>query len=82
MRLALVIGANPRTYRPGHISIVKPGKWKIVADGLHDSTFIVKNHTQQLSLHDEFELESHTGFSVEFTKAGTEQLISIFAERS
>lgn len=81
MRLALLLGANPQAYQTGHTCILKPGKWKIVAEGVSDSIIKIKNHSLSLSIHEEFELGVHTGFSVEFEKRGNERVVSVFAER-
>ena len=81
MRLAFIIGANPRSFQTGTVSVISPGKWRIVAEGINDCVLEFQNHSQRLSIHDKFEVKVHTGFRTEFIKRGTEKLIAVFAER-
>jgi hypothetical protein len=81
MRIAILLGANPRTHTKGSLSVLKPGKWKIASETLVDSVISVSNHSLKLSLHDEFELSSYTSFTGEFLNRGSEQIVSVYAER-
>ena len=81
MRVAFLLGANPRSHQAGANSILKPGKWRLVGEGVSDSTVVIKNHSLQHSLGDEFELIEYTGFCAAFLTRGKETSISVFAER-
>jgi hypothetical protein len=80
MRVALAVGANPRSYESTSEAFVYPGKWKVVTEDVTDSQILVKNHTLSLSPHDTFVTASPLGFLLEFIKRGTERRISVFLE--
>lgn len=82
MRLPLLVGANPRVCSPEHTSIITPGKWRIVGDGLVDSEFVFNTpRHSRLSVNDQFESEIYLGMQVEIVKRGSERVVSFFAER-
>ena len=85
MRIALLIGADPRVAKFGPQVALNDGTWRIVVEGkqdsllrLHHDSFIV--HPKELN----GELVSVEGpmiVWVEIAKAGTEKFINVFAEK-
>jgi len=81
MRLPLVLGANPRTSNPDAMSVILPGRWRIVSKDVKDSIVRCKSPSLELSVGDEFEIKVHTAFMTNFIHRGTEHVVSVFAEK-
>ena len=81
MRVAFLLGANPRSHQAGANTILKPGKWRVVGENVVDSDIVIKNHSLQFPLGDEFELIEYIGLRAVFLTRGKETSISVFAER-
>lgn len=73
MRVALLIGANPRLVKSGPICILDSDKeWDFVGENVKDTEYA-------LNIHQDPTRPEHKKVSVSITKIGTEPYISIFA---
>ncbi len=81
MRLPLLLAANPLISKPEVLSVILPGRWRIVSEDLVDSILEVESPKMKLSVGEEFNLDVHTAFFTKFIHRGTESRISLFAER-
>lgn len=81
MRIALLIGANPRSSRVEGLAIpLRAGTWQITSSPIKDSVITVHANEQSHSINEHFVFPEAGIVSVEFTKRGTEQYVSLFAE--
>lgn len=93
MRQSLLVGAIPRTAARGPKVRLQRGKWKLGCEGLIDSKLSLTisfppHHPRSEDSYKfaatrdkEFELEGFALVHVEIEEKGTEQHISIFAEK-
>ena len=82
MRMALLTGANPRTFEEGPCVRLEQGKWRIQTVNLKDSLLVlsVDNETYPVSTDTVIELQQAATVCVRPTNRGSEPFISVFAE--
>lgn len=81
MRIALLIGANPRSSRVDGLAIpLRAGTWRITSTPLISSEIVVNALDGQYAVNEVFKLETKSTISVEFKTRGTELFVSLFAE--
>lgn len=81
MRIALLIGANPRSSRVDGLAIpLRAGTWRITSTPLISSEIVVNALDRQYQVDEVFKLETKSTVGVEFKTRGTEQYVSLFAE--
>lgn len=88
MRVALLTGANPRVSRGGPEVRLLAGQWRIVTEGIKDTTLTlhIENGPVLLVPHKDWETEGllfddRTNVRLAFKNRGSEDHISVFAEK-
>lgn len=86
MKLAILSGANPRSFQCGSVIRLLPGKWRFHVHGLIDSKLAmdVEGHPYNpitVVNHYEISLVYSTNVAPKFVKVGTEKSITVIAER-
>lgn len=81
MRLAILIGANPKVYQNTSPTILKKGTWKIIPQGFIDSICVLSVGSEVYSVGDTITLKNTSPINVDFTTKGSEKVVSILAER-
>lgn len=81
MRIALLIGANPRSSHVDDLAIpLRAGTWRITSTPLVTSEIVVKVNGSSYKVNESFKLADKSTVSVEFKTRGTELFVSLFAE--
>ena len=84
MRIALLIGANPKIATHGPTVRLLRGRWTLTFEGLKDSALTLKFTDRHLLLPNtkEFIVTEPEFVMLEFSNRGTENTISVFADRA
>ena len=82
MKLALIVGAQPKSCKDLSIVRLPAGKWKLCTEGIVDSLFSFRTGDSHFKLADKITIENEAPTFVQFfmDHRGTESCISIFAE--
>lgn len=87
MKLAILSGANPRSFQRGSVIRLLPGSWRLHVHGKIDSKLAmdvkVAESGFQFVIDDHLNLMLYDASNVEpyFIEAGTEKSITVIAER-
>lgn len=81
MRVALLLGANPKTCKVDgpKVNLLK-GAWRLVEQGITDTEYVLELDGRQHPS-PEFVTEGQTVANIIITKRGKEETIAILAER-
>lgn len=84
MRIALLIGANPKFVKHGPRVPVEAGKWGVVIDGLSNSRISIYHNSPNRAFNTfdghVFSLEDNSVLEVRIVEAGSEHSISVYLE--
>ena len=85
MKIALLSGANPNTCKEGPTVRLLPGTWRFHLHGLVDSELAMKvggyEGTNVIKNHLTLKFDETEQVQLFFSKRGSEQFITAFAER-
>ena len=84
MKLAILSGANPRSFQRGSVIRLLPGTWRFHIHGVEDSIITVdvgERYARDITNHEELTLDIAENIKPWFAKVGTEKSITVIAER-
>lgn len=85
MKLAILSGANPRSFQRGSVIRLLPGLWRFHVHGVIDSELAVDVEgyacSNSIRNHQELHFEEATNVAPYFSVVGTEKSITVIAER-
>lgn len=82
MRLALLVGANPSTFKDSPNVRIPPGSWVVVLSGVTDSQLSLIYNGSRISLHKTtcLDFENPQNAKIDFDIRGSENYVSVFAD--
>ena len=82
MRIALVIGANPREFEGGANVPIPVGKWRVIYDNVRDSAFAFHSHNGSLLPFEDglLVVKDATPVRVQLLTKGSEEFFNVFLE--
>lgn len=82
MGVALLLGANAQHSRGGPVVRVQAGRYRVRTHGLLESKLALRLGSESTGeLPDQFDLVIPTNIQIDFVERGSENSISVFAER-
>lgn len=83
MRVALLLGAHPKRCTTGPVVTLPKGTYRLLTDNLQTSklTLWVNGSSSDVTQNSEFTLSDSERVRVEFTERGSENYVTVIAER-